>query len=91
MPEGKRALVTGGAGFIGSHLVDNLLLNGWKVTALDDLSNGRIENVAEFEGRRGFLGLVRGDLKDRTALGRIFGQELLQMLELARFSHPFLA
>lgn len=41
-----RALVTGGAGFIGSHLVDALLSRGVEVCALDSLSTGRIENVA---------------------------------------------
>ena len=40
-----RALVTGGAGFIGSHLVDLLLENEWDVTVLDDLSTGNIGNV----------------------------------------------
>jgi UDP-glucose 4-epimerase len=40
-----RAIVTGGAGFIGSHLVDALLARGDEVTVLDDLSSGRRENV----------------------------------------------
>jgi UDP-glucose 4-epimerase len=42
----KRALVTGGAGFIGSHLVESLLKRGIQVTVLDNLSNGRLENLA---------------------------------------------
>jgi UDP-glucose 4-epimerase len=41
-----RVLVTGGAGFIGSHIVDRYLEGGWDVTVLDDLSTGRRENVA---------------------------------------------
>ncbi len=41
----KRALVTGGAGFIGSHVADAYLERGWSVTVLDDLSSGRRENV----------------------------------------------
>ena len=39
-------LVTGGAGFIGSHLVDLLLKNGHDITVLDNLSTGRVENLA---------------------------------------------
>lgn len=42
---GRKVLVTGGAGFIGSHLVDALIEQGADVTTVDDLSNGRIENV----------------------------------------------
>lgn len=41
----KRALVTGGAGFIGSHLVEHLIDNGAQVTVIDNLSTGRIENL----------------------------------------------
>lgn len=42
----KRVLVTGGAGFIGSHVCDAYLRDGWEVTAVDDLSTGRSENLA---------------------------------------------
>ena len=41
-----RVLVTGGAGFIGSHLVDRLIKGGHKVTVIDNLSVGKIENLA---------------------------------------------
>lgn len=47
----KRALVTGGAGFIGSHVAEAYLERGWSVTVVDNLSSGKIENVpagAEF-------------------------------------------
>src|SRR5262245_4053791 len=40
-----RALVTGGAGFIGSHLVDALVARGDEVVVLDDLATGRVENI----------------------------------------------
>ena len=47
-------LLTGGAGFIGSHLADRLLAEGHGVLVLDDLSTGRYENIAHLEGRPGF-------------------------------------
>ena len=47
----RRALVTGGAGFIGSHLSDLLLADGWEVFALDDVSTGSLENVAHLRHR----------------------------------------
>ncbi len=49
-----RVLITGGAGFIGSHLAEALLDGGHRVMALDDLSTGSIENVAHLKGRTGF-------------------------------------
>lgn len=41
-----RALITGGAGFIGSHLTEHLVADGWQVTVLDDLSTGSLDNLA---------------------------------------------
>jgi UDP-glucose 4-epimerase len=49
-----RVLVTGGAGFIGSHLVDRLIERGDHVTVLDDLSTGRRDNLAHHVGHPGF-------------------------------------
>jgi len=69
-------LVTGGAGFIGRWVVKRLLDAGARVLALDDLSNGRQENLAAFEGRAGFAGLKVGDLKDRRLLAGLFAEEL---------------
>src|SRR5512143_2642421 len=42
----QRALITGGAGFIGSHLAEALLAQGQRVVVIDDLSTGRLENIA---------------------------------------------
>ncbi|MGW8267248.1 MAG: SDR family oxidoreductase [Longimicrobiales bacterium] len=58
---GASYLVTGGAGFIGSHLVENLLAGGARVRVLDDFSTGRRENLAPFVGR---IELVEGDITD---------------------------
>ena len=49
-----RALITGGAGFIGSHLAEALLAQGDEVLVLDDLSTGSITNIAHLKGRSGF-------------------------------------
>jgi len=60
----RRVLVTGGAGFIGSHLVNWLLKQGCEVTALDNLSTGKLENLKEFLDDSGFK-FVKGDLRNR--------------------------
>jgi UDP-glucose 4-epimerase len=49
-----RALITGGAGFIGSHLAEALLRDGHEVSVIDDLSTGSIENISHLKGGRGF-------------------------------------
>jgi UDP-glucose 4-epimerase len=49
-----RILITGGAGFIGSHLSEALLEDGHEVFVLDDLSTGSIDNIAHLKSRRGF-------------------------------------
>ncbi|MES2681002.1 MAG: NAD-dependent epimerase/dehydratase family protein [Bacteroidota bacterium] len=56
-------LVTGGAGFIGSHLVDRLLLAGHKVTALDNLCNGKLENLSDAKNNKEFT-FVNGTILD---------------------------
>ena len=59
----SRVLVTGGAGFIGSHLVDFLIGAGCRVAVLDNFRNGRRENLAE-AARSGRLAVIEGDITD---------------------------
>ena len=54
-------LVTGGAGFIGSHIVEELLSKGYKIVIIDDLSSGSIENISKFRDRVEF---VEGSIVD---------------------------
>ena len=59
----RSALITGGAGFIGSHLAERLLADGWEVFALDDLSTGSERNVAHLRSRTDFHLIVDSVLK----------------------------
>jgi UDP-glucose 4-epimerase len=59
----KRVLVTGGAGFIGSHVVDRLVKEGFEVRVLDNLSSGSLDNLAHYEGDSR-VKVVVGDLKE---------------------------
>jgi UDP-glucose 4-epimerase len=63
-----RALVTGGAGFIGSHVADALIARGYEVTVLDDLSGGFRDNVPA--GAR----FVEGSITDATLVDRVFAE-----------------
>ncbi|MGB9764505.1 MAG: SDR family oxidoreductase [Candidatus Saccharicenans sp.] len=62
MPEYQNYLVTGGAGFIGSHLVETLVRRGCRVRVLDNFSSGKEENLKDFIDR---IELIRGDIRDR--------------------------
>jgi UDP-glucose 4-epimerase len=75
----RRALVTGGAGFIGSHLGERLLSRGDEVTVIDDLSTGRRENLPPPHPR---LRFIQADLKDALhALGA--GERFHEIYHLA--------
>jgi UDP-glucose 4-epimerase len=65
-----RVLVTGGAGFIGSHLCERLLARGDRVTCLDDLSTGRAQNLGACRDEPGFE-LVHGSVLDERLVERL--------------------
>jgi UDP-glucose 4-epimerase len=63
----KKILVTGGAGFISSHLIPRLLDKGYAVVALDNMSSGKMENLSEVKDHSRFS-LERGDVRDKSVL-----------------------
>jgi UDP-glucose 4-epimerase len=66
----ERCFVTGGAGFIGSHLVDKLIIEGHKVTVFDNLSSGREEVIAQHKNNPN-LKFVFGDLLELESLKKV--------------------
>ena len=54
MPSKKRVLITGGAGFIGSHTVDNFLKKDFKVRVIDNLAGGNLKNIEHLKNNRDF-------------------------------------
>ena len=83
----KHALVTGGAGFIGSHLVDSLLAAGWRVTAFDNFDPFydpalKEANVCPHQANPAYR-LVRGDLLDTGALASLAGTAYDVIVHLA--------
>jgi len=64
------ALVTGGLGFIGGHLVDELMKRRVNVIVLDNLSSGNLKNVADHLGKRNFR-LVKGDIRNKDLVAKI--------------------
>jgi UDP-glucose 4-epimerase len=65
-----KAVVTGGAGFIASHLIDRLLEDGYSVTAFDNLTEGHLENIAHLKHEKKFE-FKRADLKNARAVNAL--------------------
>ncbi|CAN2231200.1 NAD-dependent epimerase/dehydratase family protein [Candidatus Planktophila dulcis] len=66
-----RAFITGGAGFIGSHLADALIARGDSVTILDNLSTGSKKNIAHLEGK---ISVFEGDIRDKELVDKLVAE-----------------
>jgi UDP-glucose 4-epimerase len=96
MPRYKSVLITGGAGFIGSHVADRLLAEGSRVVALDNLAVGRLGNIGHLGTNPAFT-LILGDVVDRELVIRIvkeFGVDAVIHLAAVHYipfcnAHPY--
>lgn len=83
----EKVLVTGGAGFIGSHLVDHLLNEGFEVTVLDNLRSGKLEHIAHNQRWRDFH-FVNGDIRDARTVNQVMKEIDVVFHEAAFVSVP---
>jgi UDP-glucose 4-epimerase len=67
----KKVLVTGGAGFIGSHLTERLVKEGYRVMVLDNLVTGRLDNLKNIKGDRN-LSFIRADIVNLESIRKYF-------------------
>jgi UDP-glucose 4-epimerase len=81
-----QVLVTGAAGFIGSHLVEAMIRRGYEVIGLDNLSYGRVENLSSVSGASGFQ-WVQGDVRNLDLLMEV-SQRVDAIFHLAAFKIP---
>jgi len=81
--ESNKILVTGGAGYIGTHIAKNLLKEGFKVIILDNLSTGFIEPVQLLQKKYKTLEFIKGDLADKDLLKKIFSKNIEAVIHLA--------
>ena len=85
--KGKEVVVTGGAGFIGSHLCRTLIEQGAKATAFDNLSSGKIDFIEDIIDNG--LKFVQGDIRDPTALEKATRNSEVIFHLAAQTSVPF--
>ncbi|MBR1619496.1 UDP-glucose 4-epimerase GalE [bacterium] len=82
----EKILVTGGAGYIGSHCVLNLLNNGYEVVIFDNLSTGHIETVETLQ-KYGNVKFYKGDLLNQSDINNVFEEENIKaVIHFAAFS-----
>jgi UDP-glucose 4-epimerase len=86
--EYSKILVTGGAGFIGSHLVERLLREGFEVRVVDNLRTGRMENIIHHTSRSDFH-FIRGDILNCTLLKKVMKDIEVVYHQAAVASVPF--
>jgi UDP-glucose 4-epimerase len=82
----KKILITGGAGFIGSHLCEKCVSKGYIVVCLDDFSNGSLGNVRTLLNHKGFK-LINGDIRDFGLLEKIVSSGIDTIISLAAQIH----
>ena len=86
-----RALITGGAGFIGSHLAEYLLASGQQVTIIDNLSTGRLENIAAFQNDQHFRYAIE-DIRNTHVVDRLVSEcDLIYHLAAAVGVHKIIS
>ena len=84
----EKVLVTGGAGFIGSHLVDRLVDCGYQVKVLDNLSTGKLDNIRMYlDSNR--IEFVESDIRDRITVDRCVSDVDMVVHLAAQTSVPF--
>ena len=85
--QNSKILVTGGAGFIGSNLIESFLQAGNYVICLDNFSTGKQENIKEFSGRPDFM-LIEGDIRDMEVCMKAAGNADIVFHQAALGSVP---
>ena len=86
--EFRHALVIGGAGFIGSNLVDRLMMEGINVRVLDDFSNGSYSNIQKWKADEKFS-LDKGDMRKNKVVNKALQDIDIVYLQAAKVSVPF--
>lgn len=81
----KKVLITGGAGFIGSNLVEDLLEKDYKITILDNFSSGYRKNLKEFEDK---ISIINGDIRDKNLLDKLVDETICVFHLAAMVSVP---